>query len=56
MKSSSHLFCLLQFCINEGGKLAEPKSDTDMSEIDYLVKLKALAFGLVRYTLFQIAI
>ena len=38
MKSSSHLFCLLQFCINEGGKLAEPKSDTDMSEIDYLVK------------------
>jgi len=27
-----------EFCINEGGKLAEPKSDTDMSEIDYLVK------------------
>ena len=32
------LFRLLQFCVNEGGKLAEPKSDTDMSEIDYLVK------------------
>ena len=28
----------LKFCRNEGGKLAEPKSDTETSEIDYLIK------------------
>jgi len=27
-----------EFCRNEGGKLAEPKSDTETSEIDYLIK------------------
>ena len=38
MKILSEEIFSLKFCRNEGGKLAEPKSDTETSEIDYLIK------------------